>query len=586
MATRSIRFVSVLLAAVLMAAAPAAPVRAAGVVGDGTAGSCTEAAFTAALTGGGTVSFNCGGPATIPIISVKTIAQDTIIDGSGEITLDGGLTTRLFVVNSGATLRLHNIILASAYAIGSDGGAISNQGTLYLDNSTIRNSQTDIDHSGGAIFSLGPVFITDSTISDNTGGSAGAIFANFGNAAVTISNSVFSGNRAINTTFGYGGAVWVGSLATLDVTGGQMLNNSARRGGALYLSPNATATLRGERTFMRIQDNTVTEDGGAIANEGGTLTVSLVDFARNRAPMNTIGIGYGGAIANMGTLAVSDSFFRMNEGRFGAAVLTGSAFAGTGAATATIAGSSFSQNTAGLLGGGLYANHENSVVTIADSAFDGNTADSGGGMARFNAQVRIDRSSFTNNVATRGGGLSVGSGPTAGVGGYVEVHDTTFSTNTAGSGQGGGVFNSFGLINLGHVTIKDNSNGMFNTGAGAGTRMFNTVLDNPGSLNCDGDGTLPSSAGGNYSNDNSCGLTGPNDTQGAGLDPKLGPLTRDPAGLTSYHVPAADSPLVDAAVPPCSTMDQRRALRGSACDIGAVEYGGLLPLAYLPLVNR
>src|SRR5689334_1234552 len=68
--------------------------RAAAVVGDGTPSSCTEAALTAALAGGGTVTFQCGGPKTILILSEKQIAQDTIVDGSDAITLTGELATR------------------------------------------------------------------------------------------------------------------------------------------------------------------------------------------------------------------------------------------------------------------------------------------------------------------------------------------------------------------------------------------------------------------------------------------------------------------------------------------------------------
>ena len=41
----------------------------AGVVGDGTPGSCSEATLTAALATGGTITFNCGGPKTILILS-------------------------------------------------------------------------------------------------------------------------------------------------------------------------------------------------------------------------------------------------------------------------------------------------------------------------------------------------------------------------------------------------------------------------------------------------------------------------------------------------------------------------------------
>jgi len=53
--------------------------RAAGVVGTGTAASCTEAALDAALAGGGLVTFECGGPATIDITAGagKTITADT-----------------------------------------------------------------------------------------------------------------------------------------------------------------------------------------------------------------------------------------------------------------------------------------------------------------------------------------------------------------------------------------------------------------------------------------------------------------------------------------------------------------------------
>src|SRR3954471_17944461 len=50
---------------------------AAGVVGNGTSISCTEAALTSALAGGGTITFNCGGPTTILVLSEKVITQNT-----------------------------------------------------------------------------------------------------------------------------------------------------------------------------------------------------------------------------------------------------------------------------------------------------------------------------------------------------------------------------------------------------------------------------------------------------------------------------------------------------------------------------
>src|SRR5205823_4827139 len=76
------------------------PALAGGVVGNGTPGSCTDAAFTSKLSGGGTVTFNCGSLPTI-IVSEHTISANTTINGIGGIILSGNNHNRLFTVNSG-----------------------------------------------------------------------------------------------------------------------------------------------------------------------------------------------------------------------------------------------------------------------------------------------------------------------------------------------------------------------------------------------------------------------------------------------------------------------------------------------------
>ncbi len=96
-----------------------ASLQAAGVVGTGTPASCTQAALTTALTGGGTVTFNCGGAATILVISQIPITQNTVIEGGGLITITGGLTTRLFDVTGLLTsLTLNDLILDSFNSAG------------------------------------------------------------------------------------------------------------------------------------------------------------------------------------------------------------------------------------------------------------------------------------------------------------------------------------------------------------------------------------------------------------------------------------------------------------------------------------
>jgi predicted outer membrane repeat protein len=584
------RVLSFVIVNVLLSLLFAAQVaHAGGVVGDGTPGSCTQAALTTALAGGGTVTFNCGGPTTILVTSPMTITQDTVIQGSGIITIAGGLATRLFYVPAPASLTLNDITLDSAYSADSDGGAISASGRLSLNNVTISNSQTSNLYCGGAIWTSGVTSIVNSRFRQNTAGSGGAICTGtLGTARLQITNSDFVSNQAVNPNFAPGGAIWMqsGELVFTSTGGsnpaGLMLNNSAQYGGAIYLDQTAVATLSG----LWLNGNSASRDGGAIYNNAGTLNLANTTFSTNSTATNILGVGYGGAIANLGTMTLVNSRLNTNHGRFGGAVFVGGSLT---RASATIDHVTFSQNTADQSGGGLYTNVDTTVVTVTDSVFNLNTAAGvGGGIARFNARLTILRSSFTRNTgALGGGGLYVSAGPNGTEGGYVEIHDSTLSTNTANNGQGGGLYNA-ALTNLQGVTIKDNSSGIFTFRLSGSkvTRMNDTVLQNPNGLNCDGDGTLPFSAGGNFATDNSCGLTGNGDQQGVGLDPKLGALTQDPFGITYYHMPQTGSPLINAAVPPCSPRDQRGALRSDACDIGAVEYGGLVPLLYLPLIVR
>src|SRR5213595_2147988 len=114
--------------------------QAGGVVGPG----CGDTALRAAMAGGGSVTFNCGPAALIVVFSQLVITQSTTVDGGGAaITLYGDDGTRLFYVSSGVTLTLRNLTLSHALVAASDGGAISNDGTLYLENSRIEGSSTD-----------------------------------------------------------------------------------------------------------------------------------------------------------------------------------------------------------------------------------------------------------------------------------------------------------------------------------------------------------------------------------------------------------------------------------------------------------
>ncbi len=162
---------------------------------------CGEAEFDAALAtaqtgGGGTITFNCGGPATIIFSSQKTITSGNtvIIDGADLITLDGDDSTRLFYVNSGGSLEVRNITLTNGYE--DEGGAIWNEGSLTIAQSTVSSNESY--YNAGALVNegSGTMTITDSEFFDNySDEDGGVIDTNYG-TTLTIKRSTFRDNEA------------------------------------------------------------------------------------------------------------------------------------------------------------------------------------------------------------------------------------------------------------------------------------------------------------------------------------------------------------------------------------------------------
>lgn len=299
---------------------------------------CNEAAFdnalsTAQTNGGGTITFSCGGSATVFFTSQKTITapNSVVIDGANQITLDGSNLTRHFVVAAGATLELRNITLSNAYITGSNGGSIDNSGVLTITDSVLRDNvvdQSTLDSSGvgavggipqgGAImnWSSGVVNIARSTFADNLAdGSAfttaggptiggipqgGAIF-NFG--MMNITASTFSGNVADASAGGTGGGSFVGGIA---------------QGGAVMTNGPGPLTISNSTFSGNVADGSATAAGGGTSAVGGipqggaimvlgldvtisssTITLNTVDGTASGADTNNLGIPQGGGIQNL-----------------------------------------------------------------------------------------------------------------------------------------------------------------------------------------------------------------------------------------------------------------------------------------------
>ena len=264
-----------LLFALTALLAPAA--HAGGVVGTGTAATCNDATLTAALAGGGVVTFNCGAaPVTITVQTSKSIAASTSIDGGNLITLSGGGTQHIFDVGAAVYLGLLNLHITNGNNGFNSGQAITTVGTSTLHLTNVNVSANGAVGGTVAVSALGTTVIENSTFSANNEGAIG--LGAGGNLSVT--NSTFSDNH--NT--GADGAAITVTSGTLTVNGCTFLNNSVTTGsfggGAIYTQGPTTIV---NSTFTG--NSHASHEGGAIFSQGanGSVTLRNVTISGNTA---------------------------------------------------------------------------------------------------------------------------------------------------------------------------------------------------------------------------------------------------------------------------------------------------------------
>jgi hypothetical protein len=260
------------------------PVQASGVVGNGTPASCTEFAFDTALTGGGNVTFKCGGLATIPVTNLKQISVNTVIDGGGAITLSAS-NTYFFQVFFANSLTLRNITLANGSS--SIAGAIENFGTTTITKGQLVNNHSIIN--AGAIVNYGQLVLTDSTLANNQAVNGGGGIYNDG-GTVEVTGSLLAGNKVTGPT-SQGGAI-ANNAGSIILNRVALINNSAiGSGGGIYSIDSLTLTN------VTLSGNQSTNNGGGGIYQGkGNGSLNFVTAVGNT------GI-FGGGVYNDGNLA-------------------------------------------------------------------------------------------------------------------------------------------------------------------------------------------------------------------------------------------------------------------------------------------
>jgi predicted outer membrane repeat protein len=175
-------------------------------------------------TGNDTINFSVTGTILLGS-SLPEVTDSLTITGPAApgISISGGGDVLVTSVASGATLYLNYLTIANGSAI--NGGAIYNNGTLTVSNSTFSTSNNlgVLSDQGGAIYTNGTLTVTNSTFSGNTARYYGGGIYN--NGTLTVTNSTFSGNYG-----GFdGGGIY--SDGTLSVTNSIFSGNYSRFGG-------------------------------------------------------------------------------------------------------------------------------------------------------------------------------------------------------------------------------------------------------------------------------------------------------------------------------------------------------------------
>jgi CSLREA domain-containing protein len=489
-------------------------------------GYCTEVdctlreAINAANSYGGTATISFASavfstPQTITLTStLPTITNEIIINGPGSdlLTVDGNNAYRVFDAGTTTGLTLDGLTIAHGYQSGPGAGVYVSQGALTIRNSTLF-SNTATTRGGGIYF--------------NSGGT------------LTVSNTVFLSNTA--SVFGGGIDVRNG---TGTLTNSTLSGNSATYGGGIHNWDTLTVI-----SSTLSNNSTTTNGGGGIYNQGGMLAVSESVFSGNMSD-------FGGGIATLtGTTTVSNSTFFSNTARLASG--GGGVYAqGSGTALAVF-NSTFDSNIAadsnGYGGGLSIAATEALATTVAGSTFSGNSAGAYGGGISTGGPLTVTNSTFFDNSAsTNGGGIDSRSGATT------TVTNSTLSGNSASNNGGGDIYVNGGSLNLNNSIVANSTNGGDCHRAAGTINAQNSLIE--GGLTC-------------VNGTNTNNLTG---------DPLLGALA-DNSGSTQTMALLPGSPAIDAGddsicadAATVNDLDQRGVVRpqGSHCDIGAFESRG------------
>ncbi len=393
------------------------------------------------------------------------------------------------------------------------GGAIANNGNMNSIKGDFVGNQLSfatysLEGGGGAIANryngiIGSItgnFYGNLVANSGNNSLGGAIF-NLSDATITTLNAKFYGNstratgsQGLTTYNAQGGAIYnKGTIGT--ITNGLFAGNYSRAdnsnasyskyayGGAIY-NTGKINSLSADfyENFATNAWNSTTQNagggracGGAIYNEGGTITNLQGDFSKNYASSN--GTANGGAIFNPGGTISNGSlngatFYQNYAKSWGDGVGQGGAIVNSAGGKFGDLNTNFVENYAtsasGTARGGVIYNCDSATVGNMTGSFISNYAsgkDAIGGAINNSSSIGNIAGNFINNQATNstftssavyGGGAIYNQGTLGTI-------SATFANNKTTNGYGGAI------VNLGTVGNIINSSFINNTVSATGT---------------------------------------------------------------------------------------------------------------------
>jgi predicted outer membrane repeat protein len=207
---------------------------------------------------------------------------DITVSGPGDASSD-----QTFIVKGGAKLTIKNLTVTDGIPRPDlSGGAIANNGTLAVDNSTITGNEANL---GGGIQNNGTATVSNSTVSGNKASSGGGGIYNAG--TLHVDYSTVSKNTA---TEGGGGIYNAGTLVLFSSTISENTDNSLDGGTASTFGGGGINSATGSTLTVSnstITGNTAAYSGGAIQSDAAGAKVWNTTIAYNTSKKIAAGLG-------------------------------------------------------------------------------------------------------------------------------------------------------------------------------------------------------------------------------------------------------------------------------------------------------